>query len=147
MTSAPPSSCHRNLPLSIIISMPIVTVVYVLTNLAYFTTISPELMVESEAVAVVSAVIKSATTCTPKVKTVCCISSAQYVFPHILCAVWQSFGEYHLGVMSWLIPVFVGLSCFGAVNGSLFTSARCVSAQRECNLSSISTLLIHQFIT
>lgn len=44
----------RNLPRSIIIAIPLVTLCYVLINLSYLAVMSAEEMVESEAVAVVS---------------------------------------------------------------------------------------------
>ncbi|XP_033100061.1 large neutral amino acids transporter small subunit 2-like [Anneissia japonica] len=42
----------RNLPLAIIISIPIVTAVYVMTNVAYFSVMSPQEVLMSKAVAV-----------------------------------------------------------------------------------------------
>ena len=44
---------HRNLPLSIAIAIPLVTVCYVLVNISYLAVMSPSEMMISDAVAVV----------------------------------------------------------------------------------------------
>ena len=44
---------YRDMPRAIYISIPIVTVIYVMTNIAYFTVISPQEVATSDAVAVV----------------------------------------------------------------------------------------------
>nr|XP_022912661.1 Y+L amino acid transporter 2 [Onthophagus taurus] len=76
---------YTNLPRAIWIAMPMVTIVYVLANIAYFIVLSKGEILSSPAVAV-------------------------------------SFGNITIPEVSWLIPIFVALSCFGGVNGVIFTS-------------------------
>lgn len=45
---------NRNLPRAIYISIPLVTLVYAMTNIAYFSSMTPQELLASNAVAVVS---------------------------------------------------------------------------------------------
>ncbi|CAK9294673.1 unnamed protein product [Gordionus sp. m RMFG-2023] len=89
----------KNIPLAIMIGMPLVTFLYVVTNAAYFTVMSPAQIINSPAVA---------------------LEWANIVL-----------GRY----FSWVIPLFVALSCAGALNGYFIGISRvCYVAARDHHL-------------
>ena len=105
----------RDLPKAIIISVALVTIFYVLANVAFYTTLNVPEVLGSEAVAVVS------------VPSPCssCILSTHYLsveFCHSLS--FQTFAGRLYGPFAFLIPVAVALSTFGGVNGILLASSR-----------------------
>ncbi|XP_071957384.1 cystine/glutamate transporter-like isoform X1 [Antedon mediterranea] len=95
----------RNLPLGIMISMGLVTVIYLATNVAYFAQLSPQELLNSNAVAV-------------------------------------SFASDLYGVMLWIVPVFVSLSCAGSLNGCLLSDSRGVfAAAREGHFPTVIAMI------
>lgn len=96
---------ERTVPLAICISMAIVTFCYVLANVAYYTVMTAEELLASEAVAV-------------------------------------TFADKLLGNFSIVVPVFVALSCYGSMNGSLFALSRMFFvASREGQLPEVLSMI------
>ena len=86
----------RNLPLAIMIGIPMVTILYVLCNVSYLTLLNPVELHTAKAVAV---------------------SWASKVAPEEYAT---SIGDY----IPFIVSFLVACSTFGAANGSLFTSGR-----------------------
>ena len=107
---------NKNLPRAIYISMPLVTLVYVLANVAYFAVLSTSEILASDAVAVVRILKRN--------------HQRFYYYLYFYMYLqffysknFQTFGNRMLGVMYWIIPVFVACSTFGSINGGIFTSS------------------------
>ena len=104
----------RDLPKAIIISVALVTIFYVLANVAFYTTLNVPEVLGSEAVAAVSVASFSGR-----------ILSTHYlnvvIFHPLSC---QTFAGRLYGPFAFLIPVAVALSTFGGVNGILLASSR-----------------------
>nr|XP_002125910.1 b(0,+)-type amino acid transporter 1 [Ciona intestinalis] len=96
---------YVNLPRAVVAAMALVTGLYMLTNVAYFTTMSMQELLASPAVA-------------------------------------ATFGDTVLGVMVWVIPVFVCWSVFGTCLGSCFTAGRIsYVAAREGHFTKVLAML------
>ncbi|XP_063046058.1 b(0,+)-type amino acid transporter 1 [Engraulis encrasicolus] len=102
---------YRNLPLSILIGIPLVSVCYLMVNVAYFTVMTPAELLQSSAVAV-------------------------------------TFADRVLYPMSWVVPLFVVFSTFGAANGSCFTAGRLTYvAGREGHMIKILSYISLKYYT
>ncbi|XP_078524070.1 cystine/glutamate transporter-like [Lissotriton helveticus] len=86
---------ERNIPITVIVSLITVTIAYLLTNVSYYTILTAEEVLASEAVA-------------------------------------MSFADRAFKGFSNAVPILVAMSCFGALNGGIFASARMLfAASRE----------------
>lgn len=112
------ASClSRNLPLAIAISIPLVTIIYILTNVAYYAVLDMSAILASDAVAVVSQRMKLHE---PEGQL---RLRGLKLHDATLC-LFQTFADHTLGVMSWAIPVAVALSCYGGLNASIIAASR-----------------------
>lgn len=121
----------KNLPRAIAISCTLVTVVYVFTNISFYTTLSPDEVLGSEAVAVTFAERN--------------FGFLAWTIPGLKKKIFQI--KLIILIKIFYI-VFVALSTFGAVNGILLTSSRLFYAGAcEGQMPEILTMIQIQRLT
>jgi amino acid transporter len=105
---------HRNLWLSIVLALPSVIVLYLLTNISYFTVMNKAALLSSNAVAVVCR---------------CLVTNNNRMIRIDLT--FKTWGHAVLGPVVRILPIFISISALGSANASLFGAARycMVSAQ------------------
>lgn len=101
----------RTVPISVAATMLIVTALYIMTNAAYFTALSPSEMVASPAVAMVRKL---------KIKALFYIIIINYFSASLL----QTFASKSLGYFAIVIPLCVALNVIGTLNASMMFGSR-----------------------
>ncbi|XP_045193262.1 b(0,+)-type amino acid transporter 1-like isoform X2 [Mercenaria mercenaria] len=67
------------------------------------------------------------------------MSKEEILVSHAVAVTWSN---YMLGVMSWIMPIFVCFSCLGSANGCLFASGRlCFAAARDEHVPKILSFI------
>lgn len=122
---------YKNLPRAIYISLPLVTAIYVLANMAYLAVLSKPEMLSSNAIAVV---------CVFYIKKI--LNTFPICFPHFTRCIFcftQTFGNKVLPVSgAWIIPMMVAISAFGGLCVHIMASSRmCFVGARNGHMPSL----------
>ena len=102
---------YRNLPRAIGISIPIVTAIYVMANVAYLVVLTPQEIVTSTAVVVVSFIRFNSVNIRNRLITKCY---------HVL----QTFGDRVFGSFTWIMDLLVAMSALGSLHCNIFCNSR-----------------------
>ncbi|CAJ0955466.1 unnamed protein product [Ranitomeya imitator] len=136
---------YRNLPLAIILGIPLVMACYLLVNISYYTVMTPTELLQSPAVAVLTSVLGcfQYMEMFPEHSAVRLLGAvsgrSRGVFPEYSgscggcswymvvlggCFRYMTFGDRVLYPAAWIIPLFVAFSTIGSANGTCFTAGR-----------------------
>lgn len=118
----------RNLPRAIYISVPIVTLIYVLANVAYISVLSPQEMISSHAIAVVS------------MRQVGTRLFVRYLLD-IDIIFSQTFAEHIFGSFTWVMSLMVAIGAAGSLSVHIMTSSRYVRVRFVLHLCTNTSYL------